>query len=297
MPRRRVFCKGARMLLYKYRIADTVIGLRSELALCEDENSSLFRTHDPVAPDLNATIILSDKLPAVSGRKAADGFFSEFYYDGSRLSAVTMNRLTGKPSVAAEFPLDGGDISICALSCDKDYALNVRNLWSAFDLPQQLLLNSTLVLHASSIGYDGKAIVFSAPSGVGKSTQSALWEKYRGAVQLNGDKVALKKEGDKFFAYGLPFCGTSRICHNYKMPVEAIVTLGQASGSTAKRLSGLTALRALLPNLFGHMSIPYCRERLLKCVSDVLSALPIIQLDCLPDESAVIALEDELMGG
>ena len=40
----------------------------------------------------------------------------------------------------------------------------------------QILHHNGLVLHASAIAHQGRAVLFSAPSGVGKSTHTQLWQ-------------------------------------------------------------------------------------------------------------------------
>ena len=85
-----------------------------------------------------------------------------------------------------------------------------------------------LVLHSAYIvASAGKAILFSGPSGVGKSTQAALWERCAGARVVNGDR-ALVDVGKKT-ANGIFYSGTSGISENVTAPVRAIVLLGQGS--------------------------------------------------------------------
>ena len=44
-----------------------------------------------------------------------------------------------------------------------------------------LLKYNGIILHSSFINFENKAILFSAPSGTGKSTQADLWKKYKNA--------------------------------------------------------------------------------------------------------------------
>lgn len=56
-----------------------------------------------------------------------------------------------------------------------------------------------LVLHSAYIvTRGGEGILFSGPSGIGKSTQAALWERFAGARTVNGDRAlvpARRKNG------------------------------------------------------------------------------------------------------
>ena len=53
-----------------------------------------------------------------------------------------------------------------------------------------------------SFQYKGKAIAFSGPSGVGKSTQAEIWKQCFQADILNGDRALLRKADQGWKAYG-----------------------------------------------------------------------------------------------
>ena len=96
----------------------------------------------------------------------------------------------------------------------------------------------TLFMHASAVEYQGKSIVFAAPSGIGKTTQAELWAKYKNATILNGDKVFLKREDDGIHAWGSPWKGSSPYGENASAPLRAIVALEQAEENSIRKLEG-----------------------------------------------------------
>lgn len=165
---------------------------------------------------------------------------------------------------------------------------------AALDLPYILLNYKRIVLHAASIEVGGKIISFSAPSGTGKSTQARLWEKYRGVHQLNGDKVAVGLSNGIPHAFGFPFAGTSGICHDYDLPLRAIVFLRQSPENSITRLRGASALKEFMNNAFGHESIPSYLSQMIICASEILATTPVYLLSCTPDERAVETLENAL---
>ncbi len=69
------------------------------------------------------------------------------------------------------------------------------------------------------------AVLFTAPSGTGKSTQAELWRKHRGASIINGDCTLIAEDDGVFTAFGFPFSGTSGIFENRKAPIAAVVYL------------------------------------------------------------------------
>lgn len=157
-----------------------------------------------------------------------------------------------------------------------------------------ILCAGGLLLHASHIQYGGKAIVFTAPSGVGKSTQAALWKKYRGARIVNGDKTLLTEGTKGPEAAGIPYAGTSGICENSCAPLRAVVVLEQAGENVLTRLRGGRAAAALMK---GVIHCPWHGEdtgRALDLLIRAAEKVPVYLLQCLPEESAVDCLEQGL---
>lgn len=175
-----------------------------------------------------------------------------------------------------------------------DWKWASKRLWQNIALPQLIAPFGALIIHASYIEFNGKAILFTASSGTGKSTQAALWEKYRGAVVCNGDKAGLRIRDGILYAYGLPFCGTSKICKNITLPVAAIVVLSQAPENHVEILNPIAAAQAVLANIYADRYIPEEWSRALNLTLDVVTKVPVLHLACTPDERAVEALEKYL---
>ena len=104
-----------------------------------------------------------------------------------------------------------------------------------------MAVNNGFIFHCSFIDHDGKAILFTAPSGTGKSTQADLWNRYRDAEIINGDRAAVRLVDGVLMAEGTPFAGSSEYCKNRSLPIEAIVYLGQAPVTTIRRMKGYEA--------------------------------------------------------
>lgn len=81
---------------------------------------------------------------------------------------------------------------------------------SLFSFERRMICHESLILHCAYIKHEGKAILFSAPSGTGKSTKADLWEKYRGSRTVNGDRALLRKKNGIWHACGWPVCGSPR---------------------------------------------------------------------------------------
>lgn len=148
------------------------------------------------------------------------------------------------------------------------------------------------LLHSAYIEYRGKAILFTAPSGTGKSTQAALWEQLRGAEIINGDRAAVLPSDSGVSACGIPFAGSSGICKNRTLPLAAVVFLSQAPKTEIRRLEGYPAFRALWEGCSVNTWNGEDVRRVSEAVEKTIREVPVFHLACTPDESAVTALEE-----
>ena len=119
-----------------------------------------------------------------------------------------------------------------------NFIRSVDNLLDASELELLLTRLNVFSLHSSLVRRaEGDAILFTAPSGTGKSTQAGLWERFAGAETLNGDRSMLRRVDGVWTAFGSPFAGTSGIYRNESAPVRALIVLRQAPENTIRRLS------------------------------------------------------------
>ena len=152
-------------------------------------------------------------------------------------------------------------------------------------------LRETLLLHASAIYHKGKVVVFTAASGVGKTTQSELWQKHRNAAIINGDKVFLAKECGKTIAWGSPWKGSSDYAENIGAETAAIIVLEQGEENTIRKLSGMEILEKLLPHVFFPNWDARCEHGVLDLLNELLEQTEVYFLRCRPDEDAVAMVE------
>ena len=160
------------------------------------------------------------------------------------------------------------------------------------------LRRSCLMLHAAFIRWQGKGILFTAPSGTGKSTQAELWKKYEGADILNGDRAAVRRdESGCWQAYGLPYAGSSGIYRNEKAPVLMIVVLRQSKENRIRSLGMMEIVQFLYPETTVHHWEPDFVEKALTLLTELAGAVPFYLLECRPDAEAVEVLKNVLIGG
>lgn len=148
-------------------------------------------------------------------------------------------------------------------------------------------LNNSLLMHASAVDYNGKAVVFTAASGIGKTTQAELWSKYKGTKIINGDKVFLKMEEGGIYAWGSPWKGSSPYAENICAPLKAIVALEQDQENSIQKLDGFKVLEYLIPQVFFPSWDIRCEQEVLTFLDHVLRNTDVYLLKCRPDEDAV----------
>lgn len=157
-----------------------------------------------------------------------------------------------------------------------------------------MLFNNIFQLHASIVQKNGKGILFTAPSGTGKSTQAELWEKYENAMIINGDKAMIRKTDETFLACGSPYAGTSKIYKDISVPICSIIVLSQAAENKLERLPKAEAFRKIYKEAAVNAWNAEFLTRLTDLIHELISVVPVYHLACRPDIGAVEILKNEL---
>lgn len=172
--------------------------------------------------------------------------------------------------------------------------LTTKMVLNSMEAEHFIVRNRGFLLHASYIRWNNEAVLFTAPSGTGKSTQADLWCTHRGAELINGDRAVVRVDGEGVYACGLPFSGSSGVGKNVTLPLRAIVYLSQSADTSIQKLQGFRAFRCVWEgcsvNVWNRDDVTKCTQTVL----DVLEHVPVYHLSCTPDEAAVSALEKDL---
>ena len=160
-----------------------------------------------------------------------------------------------------------------------------------------LCKHKTFMLHSSYINYNGDAILFSGPSGIGKSTQADLWKDFVGAEIINGDRTAISKNLGSWHAYGLPFAGSSKIYKNKTLPIKAVLILKQGKENCIRKAKSMEAFKALYSETTVNSWNKKDVETIIELVENFIKEVPIYILSCLPNKGAVDLLKKEIERG
>ena len=170
--------------------------------------------------------------------------------------------------------------------------IQYSNIFDSLALESTIIKQNVFILHSSFINYKGKAILFSGDSGVGKSTQASLWEKYRNVEQINGDRAFIRKKDGIWYAYGSPFSGSSKIYKNECYPIEAIVMLKQAKQNKVKCLNKSESFKSVITQVTINRWNGDFYNKVIDLVDELIDDIPVYLLECLPNEGAVNLLDD-----
>ncbi len=92
------------------------------------------------------------------------------------------------------------------------------------------------VFHGSAVAVNGKAYLFTAKSGTGKTTHTNLWLKnIDGSYIVNGDKPIIRIIDGEVFVCGTPWMGKERMGCNKCVPLQAVCFLSRGTENEIKK--------------------------------------------------------------
>jgi hypothetical protein len=182
----------------------------------------------------------------------------------------------------------------------KDYPINyleMEYVWTGILFLEIALTHGYTALHGSAICYKGNAIIFSAPSGTGKSTQTHLWTSlFKEITIINDDKPLLRVEEGIPMVYGTPWSGKDVVNHNISCPVLAIVFLRQEKINQIYPLSNEQIVLELIRNTYRPRQA-HLAQMNLQLIDQLIPSTKIFRYGCTKETSAVDTLYNYLYGG
>lgn len=158
---------------------------------------------------------------------------------------------------------------------------------------KELLWFEGFQFHSSAVVVDGKAYLFSADCGTGKSTHTGLWLKQFGdrAYILNDDKPALRRINGTWYAFGTPWSGKNDISVNTGVPVAGIAMLERGERNEITPYSGKGAIFDIYVQTNRPKAAEY-RIKLLELLDSLLQDIPVWKLKCnMEPEAAIVSYE------
>lgn len=272
----------------KYLFCGCSLELISDSPIIKEREFSAFLSDFPQA-DYSVKITATDELPPKTGEAIHVSDRRRVYFDGRTKLYTAYFNTKKNEYIDYACKIDNSELYI--RSTDR---LGEITVFDSLNLPAILLEKGTGILHCSFVEYEGCAILFSGDKQVGKSTQAALWAECFGAETVNGDRAALTAENGVLYANGIPFCGTSKICKNKKLPVKAIICLSKGSENIIRRLSASDAFMSVIGKFTYDTWDNKAAEKIADLAQTVAESVPVYAYSCVKDKSAAEFLEKEL---
>ena len=153
-----------------------------------------------------------------------------------------------------------------------------------------VLNHHACVLHGVVMEYNGMGILVLASAGTGKTTHTRMWRDHKNALILNGDRCLCRKKDGVWYAYGMPWSGSSGEYINRRVPISCIVCLNRGLQNTVQPLSIFDGTISLMQRIFApawpgelqNQAFSYCEE--------LASEIPVLDFYCRPDLESVEVL-------
>ena len=178
----------------------------------------------------------------------------------------------------------------------REFFSESHNTFSHIAFEELLLRHEAMILHASFINTEYGGILFSGPSGVGKSTQADLWCRYKKAEQINGDRTILKKEGEQWKAFGSPYAGSSRCWINKSAVIRGVVMLEQGAECSIYKLGKAETFRKLYEGMVINTWNSAYVKKIVELIEDFIAKVPVYHMICTKEQDSVIILDSLLKG-
>ena len=157
----------------------------------------------------------------------------------------------------------------------------------------EMLAYDVLLIHGSAVAVDGRAYLFCARSGTGKSTHTRLWRERFGtrALMVNDDKPLVRLTPDSAVVYGTPWDGKHHLSTPVAVPLDALCILTRAEENTVTPLTSSVMFPLIYAQTY-RPGDPAAMAKTLELLSRLLTLCPAYRLGCnMNPDAARVAYE------
>ena len=148
-------------------------------------------------------------------------------------------------------------------------------------LCENFVQRNILLIHSAAIAVDGKAYLFTAPSGTGKTTHIKLWMEKFGekAFVVNGDKPLVSVTPEEIRVWGTPWDGKEHWNTNISVPVAGICQIGRGEQNEICPVSASDALSLLFAQTYRPETESGMRKSV-QLLAEIARRVPVWRLKC-----------------
>lgn len=154
-----------------------------------------------------------------------------------------------------------------------------------------------ILFHGSAIAVDGKAFLFTAKSGTGKSTHTRLWREHFGdaAVMVNDDKPLIEIKDREVIIHGTPWNGKHRLGNNISVPLSSICILERGEKNVIEKVDSRNAFPKIFSQTYRNKDAIFMKKTLI-LIEKMLNNVNIYRLKCNMDPEAAIVSYNGMKG-
>lgn len=163
----------------------------------------------------------------------------------------------------------------------------------------EMLRFDTFLMHGAVIGTSKReAVMFTAQSGVGKTTHINLWlQNIPGTFVVNGDKPLLKLTDNGFEVCGTPWAGKEAMQTNTILPLKAICFIERGETNIIERVKFEEVYPLIIQQIY-RPSDSSLMMKTMELIKKLGSSVSLYRLKCNMDpEAARVAYEGLFWGG
>lgn len=152
-----------------------------------------------------------------------------------------------------------------------------------------------LGVHGVTALVGDQLVLFSARSGVGKTTFTGILQREFGAAIINGDYayLSLQPDGTVMFEPS-PFCGSSGICRNHRLSLDRIVFLERGTPYAWQELAARDACGHLFNNCFIPAYDPIRKNQSIDLALSIVQNVPMCKYTFLSTTEAARQFVEKL---
>lgn len=162
-----------------------------------------------------------------------------------------------------------------------------------------LLPFHTTCFHGAAFLWQGKAWIFTAPSGTGKTTQYVLWKLLYGdeITMICGDKPFLRlRENGKIRVYTSPWRGKENMGNDISAELGGIIYLAKSPENSILRLNVQEAVRPIYMQFLSRKETGEYASEIIDIENAMLSQVPVYLLRNNGTEDSARLCHDTLLG-
>ena len=137
--------------------------------------------------------------------------------------------------------------------------------------------------HGACVELGDCAVIFTGPSGVGKSTRAQAWVDGLSAQMISGDRPAVRIEEDCCIACGVPWDGKEQVFRDVEKPLKCILEVRRSSGNYVRKLSREQARKLIAQQAFVPMWDMDAAFAAMANVREMVDRVPVYRVFCGPE--------------